>query len=271
MKRYLCEMIGTLVLVLFGCGSAVLTGDVLATSLAFGLSLTALVYTIGDISGCHVNPAVSFAMFINGRLKFKDLVCYVIAQFIGAIGGAGLIAVLIKLSSINSIGIKTIGLGANGYGATSAIGVTMIGALLFEMLLTATFVFVVLMVSKDKSNKNAGLVIGLALALVHIFGIYVTGTSVNPARSFAPAILLQGEPLKQVWVFIVGPMVGSALAALTYMALNYKKKTEEQIEEEYIEKINAKEQKHTKKINEKETKKTETKKARKPRTKKEEK
>ena len=223
LKKYICECIGTAVLVLFGCGTAVLTGEVVATALAFGLSIVAMAYVIGNISGCHVNPAVSLAMLINKKLKIKDFIGYVIAQFAGAFAGAGLLYYFLNVSdAVQQVGgISFVGLGTNGFGEASTIGINMWGALVLELILTFVFVYTVLGVTSDeKKSSVAGIVIGLTLAFVHIIGIRLTGTSVNPARSLAPAVLMGGEALKQVWVFIVAPFVGSILAALSFKFLN---------------------------------------------------
>ena len=227
MKKYLCEFIGTAVLVLFGCGTAVVTGGltaglglgtigVLTIALAFGLSIVAMAYVIGNISGCHINPAVSLAMLINKKMDVKDFIFYVIAQVIGAIAGIGL---LYFIGSNSNLGVAS--LGANGFGEASAVGLNMWGAFAVEVILTFVFIYTILGVtSDDKKGAVAGIVIGLTLAFVHIIGIPLTGTSVNPARSLAPAIFLGGEALKQVWVFIVAPFVGSAIAAFVYKFLN---------------------------------------------------
>ena len=218
MKRYVCELIGTLVLVLFGCGSAAIAGSILGTlgiALAFGLSIVAMAYVIGDTSGCHINPAVSLGCLIDGRMTVKDFIFYVIFQCIGAIIGIAILFFMISQANLG--GVVATGLGANGFGAASSIGISMIGALVTEIILTAVFVFTVLGVTaSDKTANIAGIVIGLTLAFVHIMGIPITGTSVNPARSLAPALFLGGEPLSQVWVFIVGPLVGAVIAALIY-------------------------------------------------------
>ena len=227
MKKYLCEFIGTAVLVLFGCGTAVVTGGatsglglgftgVLTIAMAFGLSIVAMAYVIGNISGCHINPAVSLAMLINKKMDVKDFIGYVIAQVIGAIAGIG---ILYAIGSWSNLGVES--LGANGFGDASAVGLNMGGAILVEIILTFVFIYTILGVTSD-ANKSAvaGIVIGLTLAFVHIIGIPLTGTSVNPARSLAPAIFLGGEALKQVWVFIVAPFVGSALAAFVFTFLN---------------------------------------------------
>lgn len=218
MKKYLAEFIGTFVLVLFACGTAVVLGcstvsaDVayLGTALAFGLVIVAMAYSIGNVSGCHINPAVSIAMLVSGKLSVKDFIGYVVAQFLGAIAGA---AVLLAL-----VGPGT-SLGANGlYDGNVWL------SLLVEVILTCVFVLAILGVtSKTENGSVAGIVIGLTLVLVHIFGIHFTGTSVNPARSFGPALLVGGEALANVWVFIVAPLVGGVLAALIWKVLDGKK------------------------------------------------
>ena len=218
MKKYLAEFIGTFVLVLFACGTAVVLGcstvsaDVayFGTALAFGLVIVAMAYSIGNVSGCHINPAVSIAMLVSGKLSVKDFIGYVVAQFLGAIAGA---AVLLAL-----VGPGT-SLGANGlYDGNVWL------SLLVEVILTCVFVLAILGVtSKTENGSVAGIVIGLTLVLVHIFGIHFTGTSVNPARSFGPALLVGGEALANVWVFIVAPLVGGVLAALIWKVLDGKK------------------------------------------------
>lgn len=226
MKKYLCEFIGTAVLVLFGCGTAVVTGGftagvevgfmgVLAIAMAFGLSIVAMAYVIGNVSGCHINPAVSLSMLISGKMSVKDFIGYVIAQIAGGFAGTGLLYLI--LSNTN-IGVAN--LGANGFDG-APYNITMIGAIIVEIILTFVFIYTILGVtSDDKKGSVAGIVIGLTLAFVHIIGIPLTGTSVNPARSLAPAVILGGKALEQVWVFIVAPFVGSALAAITYKFLN---------------------------------------------------
>ncbi len=221
MKKYLCEFIGTAVLVLFGCGSAVFAGGGLGNlgiALAFGLSIVAMAYVIGNISGCHINPAVSLAMLINKKISPKDFAFYVIAQVLGAILGIGILYAIVNCCGLD---VNLQGLGANGYGELSANSINLIGAILVEIVLTFVFVYTVLGVTSDESKASiAGIVIGLTLAFVHIMGIPLTGTSVNPARSLAPAIFLGGEALKQVWVFIVSPLIGAALAAVVFKFLN---------------------------------------------------
>ena len=217
MRKYVAEFIGTLVLVLFGTGIAVLSeGDLVATSLAFGLAIVAEAYVIGDISGCHVNPAVSLAMLMSKKLDSKDFCGYVIAQVLGAIVGS---AILVLILTGTDVG--TASLGANYYGELSANGITWIGALATEVILTTVFVYTILGVTDDSKYASiAGVVIGLTLTFVHLLGIPLTGTSVNPARSLAPAIFLQGEAIKQVWIFIVGPLLGGAFASILFKYLN---------------------------------------------------
>lgn len=218
-KKYVAEAIGTCVLVLIGCGVAVFSGaDLIATSLAFGLAVVAMAYAIGDISGCHINPAVSLAMLITKKINFKQFVGYALAQILGAfVGSATLFAIL------SSCNMPTDNLGANAYGGDMAL--TACGAFLVETILTFVFVYTILGVTADtKRSHIAGLVIGLSLVLVHLLGIKLTGTSVNPARSIAPAILQGGEPYSQMWLFIVSPLLGAALAAWTYTLLNTSEK-----------------------------------------------
>ena len=222
MKRYVSELIGTMVLVLFGCGSAAIAGTVLGNlgiAMAFGLSIVAMAYVIGDISGCHINPAVSIGLWIDGRMELKDLVMYIIFQCIGAIIGTAILAVLIN-SAPSLGGYMATGLGQNGFGAASSVGLNLYGAIITEIILTFVFVFTVLGVTRsEKTSAVAGIVIGLTLAFVHIMGIPLTGTSVNPARSLAPALFMGGVALQQVWVFIVAPIIGAIIAGLTHKAL----------------------------------------------------
>jgi len=217
MKKYIAEFIGTLVLVLFGTGIAVVSGgDLVATSLAFGLAIVAEAYAIGGISGCHVNPAVSLAMLINKKLSKKDFTYYVISQVLGALAGTGILFIILSNTDIG-----TSALGANFYGELSANNISLFGAIVTEIILTCVFVYTILGVTSDEKNSSiAGLVIGLTLTFVHLIGIGLTGTSVNPARSLAPAIFLCGDALKQVWVFILAPLAGAAIAAYLYKGLN---------------------------------------------------
>ncbi len=222
MRKYIAELIGTMVLVLFGCGSAAIAGTMLGTlgiALAFGLSIVAMAYVIGDISGCHINPAVSIGMWIDGRMESKDLVLYIIFQCIGAIIGIALLAAIINSAPMLG-GYAATGLGQNGFGSASSVGLDVVGAIIVEIILTFVFVFTVLGVTKKAENGAvAGIVIGLTLAFVHIMGIPLTGTSVNPARSLAPALFLGGQALQQVWVFILAPIVGAVIAGFLYKGL----------------------------------------------------
>lgn len=219
LKKYIAEFIGTFVLVLFACGVAAVTGcsaeanaAYILTALAFGGVIVAMAYSIGNISGCHINPAVSIAVWLNKGMRGKDFVGYIIAQFLGAIAGAAVLMALIGTE---------MGLGANGLYDNS-----LAKSLLVEVILTFVFVLAVLgATSKSENSKVAGLVIGGSLTLVHLLGIYFTGTSVNPARSFGPALLLGGDALANVWVFIVAPFIGGVLAALVWKALNEEAKS----------------------------------------------
>ena len=217
MKKYIAEFIGTFVLVLFACGTAAVVGcsaengtGYLLTALAFGLVIVAMAYSIGNISGCHINPAVSIAMLASKKLSVKDFIGYVAAQFAGAIAGAAVLMALVGKDS---------GLGAN---ALYQGDVWL--SFLVEVILTFVFVIAILGVtSKTENGAVAGIVIGLTLTLVHILGISFTGTSVNPARSFGPALLVGGDALCNVWVFIAAPLVGGVLAAVVYKFLSSEK------------------------------------------------
>ncbi|MBQ2665993.1 MIP family channel protein [Methanobrevibacter sp.] len=223
MKRYISELLGTMVLVLFGCGSAAIAGSVLGNfgiAMAFGLSIIAMAYVIGDISGCHVNPAVSIGMWIDGRMETKDLLMYIVFQCIGAIIGIALLAVIINCAPTLG-GYTATGLGQNGFGSASSVELNAMGAIIVEIILTFVFVFTVLGVTKKAENSAvAGIVIGLTLAFVHILGIPLTGTSVNPARSLAPALFLGGQALEQLWVFILAPVIGAIIAGVIYRVLS---------------------------------------------------
>lgn len=229
-KKYIAEFIGTMVLVLFGCGTAVITGGfnggtgsgylgVAAIALAFGLSIVAMAYAIGHISGCHVNPAVSLAMLINGKMSFGDFIGYVVSQILGAFAGSGILYFIVSQTNIEQK------FGSNGYGVESALNLGVSGAVVVEIVLTFVFVLTILGVtSSDKLSSVAGIVIGATLTFVHLIGIPLTGTSVNPARSLAPAVFeaIFGNnttPISQIWVFILAPLVGAALAGIIFKAL----------------------------------------------------
>lgn len=220
-KKYAAEVIGTMVLVFMGCGSAVFLGcDIggghLAVAFAFGLSIIAMAYVIGNVSGCHINPAVSLGALLDKRISVTDFCGYVISQTIGAVIGAALLNVMSGLVGIDQTG----GLGSNLAAGAGGVG----GALLIEIILTFIFVFTILGVTADESKSRiAGVVIGFTLTFVHIVGIPLTGTSVNPARSIGPAIFAGGSALTDLWIFIVAPLIGAALAALAYKAIIVKK------------------------------------------------
>ena len=217
-KKYFAEFIGTFVLVFMGCGSAVflgceIGGGHLPVAFAFGLSIVAMAYVIGNVSGCHINPAVSLAMLVRRKLSGKDFCGYVVAQIIGAIAAAGLLQFMLSFGGLYD---ETGALGSNGVENAGGIW----GALIVEVVLTFIFILVIIGVTSDESKGSvAGVVIGLTLAFVHIVGIPLTGTSVNPARSIGPALFAGGEALSQLWVFIVAPFAGAALAAAIWKAI----------------------------------------------------
>ena len=219
MKKYFAELVGTFVLTLLGCGTAVSlacgsdTASVVGTAIAFGLSVVAMAYTIGGISGCHINPAISFGLCLSGKLSVKDTVMYIIFQIIGAILASAVLYALVATSPELAQGTKT---GAN------ACNGTVLNGLIAEIVLTTLFVLVVLGATSKTNgatNNFAGLAIGLSLILIHLVGIHYTGTSVNPARSIGPALFEGGQALQQLWVFIVGPLVGGAIAAGIWKAI----------------------------------------------------
>lgn len=217
-RKYVAELIGTLVLVLMGCGSAVLAGAYIGfvgISFAFGLSLLAMVYTIGGISGCHINPAVSLSMFAAGKMRARDTVIYIMAQCAGAVLGA----TVLYLIAVGNPGYSlfTNGLGQNGYDASSPAGFSIVSAFVAEVFLTFLFLLVIHGSTSDKVPKGfAGVSIGLSLVLIHLVGIPITGTSVNPARSLGPAIIAGGTALSQLWLFWVAPIIGGLIAAAVW-------------------------------------------------------
>ncbi|WP_044916920.1 MIP/aquaporin family protein [Butyrivibrio sp. WCE2006] len=226
MKKYLAECIGTCTLVVLGCGTAMLVGcdavngsGYLLTALAFGLTIVGMAYCVGNISGCHINPAVSLGVLISGGIELNDFIGYVISQCIGALIGSGILAIIFSSGGVID---QTGAFGSNGL---AGVGGSAIAGLLVEIVLTFIFVLTILGVTSKKANHGSfgGLIIGLTLTLVHILGIGLTGTSVNPARSLGPAIAaaISGNtaPIASLWVFIVGPLVGAALAAVIYKYL----------------------------------------------------
>ena len=214
-QKYVAEFLGTFTLVFIACGVAVVSdGQYLPTALAFGLVVLAMVYTIGPISGCHINPAISVAMLVAGKMKGKDCLMYIIAQFLGAIVGAGILLVI--ANGIGSYSLDQNGLGQNGYGNDYS-GYSLAACFLAEVVLTAIFLFVIFgSTSKGAPKGFAGLSIGFSLVLIHLVGIPITGTSVNPARSLGPALLVGGEAIKQVWLFLIAPVLGAIVAALVW-------------------------------------------------------
>ena len=228
MKKYVAEMIGTMVLVLIGCGSAVMVtfaGSYLNYNLgyigiafAFGISLLVMVYVIGGISGCHINPAVSISMWVAGKIKTRDTVFYIIFQCVGAIIAAG---ILYAIATGNPIyRVATMGLGQNGYGSASPAGFPLAPVFLAEVVLTFVFLLVIHGATHERAPKGfAGIAIGLSLTMIHLVGIPIDGTSVNPARSLGPALFVGGTALSQLWLFIVAPIIGGIIAALVWKYL----------------------------------------------------
>ena len=220
-QKYLAELIGTFVLVFIGCGSAVVAGKsigFLGISLAFGIAVLVMVYAIGAVSGCHINPAITIAMLVNGRIGGKDAGMYIICQCIGAIIAAVLLFAI--MSGLPTYTIATDGLGQNGYGAASPGGFPLMSGLIAEVILTFIFLLVIFgATSKAAPAGFAGIAIGLSLAIIHMVGIPITGTSVNPARSLGPALVVGGTALAQLWLFIIAPIIGAVLAALVWKYL----------------------------------------------------
>ena len=217
MKKYFAECFGTFVLTFLGCGAAVSlncgsdTASVVGTAIAFGLAVVAMAYTIGGISGCHINPAITLGVCLSGRMSAKDACGYMVFQVIGAVIAAAVLYCLVSLDPSLALGTKT--------GANACASANVINGLVAEIVLTYIFVMVVLGATSKTNgatNNFAGLAIGLSLILIHLVGIHYTGTSVNPARSIGPALFEGGQALQQLWVFIVGPFIGGALAALCW-------------------------------------------------------
>lgn len=226
-KTYVAEFFGTLALVVLGCGTAMLVGcdaangcGYLLTALAFGLTIVGMAYCIGNVSGCHINPAVSLAVLMTGGMEKKDFIGYVVAQCLGALAGSVLLALIFKLGGVKDM---TGGFGSNGLGGVNG---SAVAGLLVEVVLTFFFVLTILGVTSKKGGHGSfgGLIIGWTLVLIHILGIGLTGTSVNPARSFGPALVAaisgNAAPLAALWVFIVGPFAGAALAATLWKYLD---------------------------------------------------
>lgn len=226
MKKLIAEFLGTSWLVLGGCGSAVLAAaypelgiGFVGVALAFGLTVLTMVYSIGHISGCHLNPAVSIGLFMGGKFSASELPGYIIAQVLGAIFGAGILYVIAS----GQPGFEVGGFASNGYGSLSPGGYSMLSVLVCEIVLTFFFLFIILNATSEKANaKFAGLAIGLALTLIHLISIPVSNTSVNPARSLSQAIFADGAYLSQVWLFWVAPIIGAIIAGIVYKVLNHE-------------------------------------------------
>ncbi len=217
-RKYLAELLGTFALVFIGCGSAVIAGSYIGfhgIAVAFGLTVLAMVYTIGPISGCHINPAITIAMFVAGKIKPKDAVGYIVAQCIGAIiAGAILLAIA---NGLDGYSLDANGLGQNGFGSESPAGYTWGAAFGAEIVLTALFLFVIFGSTSENAPKGfAGLSIGFSLVLIHLVSIPITGTSVNPARSLGPAVFVGSEAITQLWLFWVAPIIGGIIAAICW-------------------------------------------------------
>jgi aquaporin Z len=224
--KFWAELFGTLVLVLMGCGSAVIAGangtsgvGLLGIAFAFGLSVVAMAYAIGHLSGCHINPAISIGMVAAGRMKMSEAWVYIAGQIIGAIAGAAILLVI--ASGKDGYSLATHGLGQDGYGASSPQGYSMLAGFIAETIFTFIFLLVIFGSTSTKNIHGgfAGLAIGLSLVLIHIVGIPVTGVSVNPARSIGPALLVGGTAITQLWLFIVAPILGSILSAVVWRYL----------------------------------------------------
>lgn len=227
--KFIAELIGTFSLVLFGTGAGVIAGmdtavglhglGLLGIALAFGVSVVVMCYAIGGITGCHINPAITMAMLVAGKIKSKDALVYILAQFIGAVMASYLLMVI--LSGNPSFEMGEWALGANGWGEGYQNGYDLRSAFIVEVVLTFLFLFVIFATTSKFGNSTmAGLAIGLTLVLIHLFAIPITGTSVNPARSFGPAIFAGGIALQQLWLFILAPIVGGVLSAIVWRALD---------------------------------------------------
>ncbi|HLY42678.1 MAG TPA: aquaporin [Terracidiphilus sp.] len=220
MKKYLAELVGTFILVLFGCGTAVVAGPkvgIVGIAFAFGFALIGAAYGIGPISGCHINPAVSLGVWMAGRMTSRDMIGYWIAQFLGAILAAWILSFYIVGGVPGGYDVAANGLGQNGWGPGYQGEYNVISAIAFEFIATLIFVIVILgSTQKSAPAGFAGLIIGITLVVIHIFGISITGVSVNPARSFGPALFVGGKALSQIWLFLLVPSLGGAVAGLLF-------------------------------------------------------
>jgi aquaporin Z len=221
MKKYLAELLGTFVLVFIGTGSAVVAGKnigYLGIALAFGLSVLVMVYAIGRISGCHINPAITLAMLFNGKIPSKDAIIYIFMQCIGAIFASMLLLAI--MTGLPGYEIAPGNLGANGYGADYLGGYSLTSAFITEVVMTFIFLMVIFGATSSKAPAGfAGIAIGLSLAMIHMVSIPITGTSVNPARSLGPALVAGGTALSQLWLFIIAPVIGAIIAAVVWKYL----------------------------------------------------
>jgi aquaporin Z len=219
MKRYLAETVGTFILVLFGCGTAVVAGDkvgIVGIAFAFGLALIGAAYGIGPISGCHINPAVSLGVFVAGRMTAKEMLGYWVGQYVGAFLAAVVLATIV-VGEGGGYDLAAKGLGQNGWGLGYQGEYSIVSAMIFEFVATLIFVIVILgSTQKNAPAGFAGLAIGITLVAIHLLGIHITGTSVNPARSFGPAVLVSGHALAQLWLFLVFPSLGGLAAGLLF-------------------------------------------------------
>lgn len=223
--KYAAEFLGTLVLVLIGCGSAVIAGTEISftgISFAFGLAVLTMVYAIGNISGCHINPAITIAMLTAGKISGKESAGYIVSQCLGAIAGAGILLVIAK--GIPGYSLEANGLGQNGFGEFSPMKYSMEAGFIAEVVLTFIFLLVIFgSTSEDAPKGFAGIAIGLSLVMIHLVSIPITGTSVNPARSLGPALFVGANAIGQLWMFWVAPIIGGVLAALVWKNLLAKK------------------------------------------------
>lgn len=228
MKKIIAEFIGTLALVLFGCGAAVISGvsttgpsglGLLGISLAFGLAVVAMIYAVGPISGCHINPAITVAMLVAGKIPLKEAIGHIIAQFAGAIAGAGILYIIVSGQN-GFTGLKEWGLGSNGWGEGYLGNYSTTAAFITEVVMTCLFLLVIFATTSKLGNSPmTGFAIGITLVLIHMVAIPVTGTSVNPARSLGPALFAGGKALSQLWLFIVAPVIGGILGAVLWKGL----------------------------------------------------
>ncbi len=231
MRKFTAELLGTFALVLFGCGAATIAGvsttgpagiGLLGISLAFGLAVVAMAYAVGPVSGCHINPAVTVAMLVAGKISVADAITYIIAQLVGAIAGAAVLLLIVQ-GQADYNGLGEWALGANGWGEGYLGNYNTTAAFITEAVMTFLFLFVILATtSKTGSSPLTGVAIGITLVLIHLVAIPVTGTSVNPARSIGPALFAGGKAMSQLWLFVVAPVVGGIAAAITWKALFHK-------------------------------------------------